>query len=445
MANQYQDYISVSSPNLYTNFALKFLQTQWILVGSLGIWILGVDKLQAATENSISPQQATTNSVSLQVLEKGNLPSEVTEAIIPITGMENLHPGSDSSVDGSSIEAYEPLKPLAPQPFLIAAPQNFDPELRSPPPPPPAPPPPPKVTSPPESSEPKKPVAVLENLQIDFRNDTDNFDQRNQFIEPTAQFRLMNGNRIRFKTGFNSFDQKGVESITNIPIQVGWEGKINQVTVQTAVGVDLFNRLPTALNFNAKVDVPIRPNVTLSVAVEQGPYKFNAQTLENQITAWRFGPNLYWQIDRHTSLFSLLRFGSYNDDNFEQQSFSRLERKFGQFSVAANLFNWSYTRDREQESGYFSPPDFLVYNAEVAWQGDIFDFLSCRLAATLGQQRLRGKFDNANTYQARCTAKLSPNVEADLGYAFSNVQNRDTGGGSSYNNNSLTGQLRVKF
>ncbi|MBD1832052.1 hypothetical protein H6F61_04955 [Cyanobacteria bacterium FACHB-472] len=422
------------------------LQPQWILILSLGIWTLGVDKLQAVTENSASPQQVTTeNSISLPVLENGNLPPKVTEAIISVTGRENLHLPPDSSVDGSSLELHDKLKSLDTPPFLMAAPQNFNPELRTPPPPPPSPPPPPEVTSPSESSEPEPPVGVIENIQIDFRNDTDNFGQRNQFIEPTAQFRLMNGNIIRLKTGFNSFEQKGVESITNIPIQVGWEGKIDQLTVQTAVGVDLFNRLPTALNFNTKVDVPIGQNVTLSGAVEQGPYKFNAQTLENQITAWRYGPNLYWQIDRNTSLFSLLRFGSYNDGNFEQQSFSRLERKFGQFSVAANLFNWSYTRDREQQSGYFSPSDFLVYNAELAWEGDVFDFLSCRLAATLGQQRLRGKFDNANTYQARCTAKLSPNLEADLGYAFSNVQNREAGAGSSYNNNSLTGQLRVKF
>ena len=405
---------------IFVKFIWGLLQPQWIVILSLGIWTLGVDKLQAATEDSAFPQQVTTeNSISLQLVENDSLPSEVTELILPVTWLENLHLPPDSSVDGSSLDMHDKLKSLPP-PFLMAAPQNFNPELRSPPPPPP---PPPEVTPPPESSEPEPPVGVIENIQIDFRNDTDNFGQQNQFIEPTAQFRLMNGNIIRLKTGFNSFEQKGVESITNIPIQVGWEGKIDQVTVQTAVGVDLFNRLPTALNFNTKVDVPIGQDVTLSGLVEQGPYKFNAQTLENQITAWRFGPNLYWQIDRHTSLFSLLRFGSYNDGNFEQQSFSRLERKFGQFSVAANLFNWSYTRDREQQSGYFSPSDFLVYNAELAWQGDVFDFLSCRLATTLGQQRLRGKFDNANTYQARCTAKLSPNVEPDLGYAFSNVHN----------------------
>lgn len=338
---------------------------------------------------------------------------------------------------------------------LQAAPENFNPSLRLPPPPPPPPPKPPKHFNPPnESRESVTPIAVLENLQTDFRNDNDNFHQHNQFIEPTFQFRLRNGNKLRFKTGFNSFSQSGIESITNIPIQVGWQGKIDQVTLQAAGGVDLFNRLPTALNLNAQVEVPISLSVTpsgrlqsgvvLSSALEYGPYKFNAQTLDNQITAWRFGPNLYWQINRDTSFFSLFRLGNYSDGNYEQQSFTRLERKIGQFSLAANLFTWNYGRDLEKKSGYFSPPDFLVYNGEVAWEADIFKFLRCRLAANLGRQRLKGKFDNANTYQARCTAKVSRNVELDLGYQFSNVRNQDTGG-SAYNDQALTGQLRVKF
>ncbi|MEH2327338.1 MAG: hypothetical protein V7K32_28025 [Nostoc sp.] len=36
----------------------------------------------------------------------------------------------------------------------------------------------------------------------------------------------------------------------------------------------------------------------------------------------------------------------------------------------------------------FFPPDFLVYNAEVAWEGDIANFFRCRLAANLGRERL---------------------------------------------------------
>ncbi len=429
-----------------------------IFCWSVAIWSLGAGKLQAAGENSIV---RTT-------LENWNSPSDLTEP----TEYEQLledgqHRGNSAAISTSSHPTVPPSIPLpqapnAPQltshsphlpnsPFLIAAPENFNPGLRLPP-PPPQPPIEPIPSS--TSTEADTRAVVLESLTTDFRNDQDNFDQRNQFIEPTAQFRLRNGNRLRVRTGLNSFEQPDIESITNIPLQVGWEGKIDRVTVSVAGGVDLFNRLPTALNLNARVEAPMALNISptgqvesqvvVSGVVEQGPYKFNAETLDNQITAWRFGPNVYWQIDRNTSLYSSFRWGEYNDGNEEQQSFSRLERKLGQFSVAANLFTWSYDQDLDTESGYFSPPDFLVYNGEVAWQGDVFDFLRCRLAATLGQQRLRGEIDDANSYQARCTVQFSPNVEADLGYGFSNVRNQDTGG-STYNNQSVTGQLRVRF
>lgn len=336
---------------------------------------------------------------------------------------------------------------------LLAAPENFNPGLQPPPPKPKLKP--PENTTPSTSSEALKPLGELENIQTDFRNETDNFGQQNLFIEPTAQFRLNNGNKIKFKTGVNYFDQRSVKPITNIPFQLGWQGKIGSVTLQTAAGIDIFDRLTPAINFNARAETPItRPKVSpdgkllsaviLSANLQQAPYKFNARTLENQITAWRYGPDLYWQIDRNTSLFSSLRLGNYNDGNSEVQSFSRLERKIVQFFVAANLFTWNYGDDFERKSGYFSPQDFLVYNAEAGWEGDISKFLRCRLAANLGRQRLKGEFDNANTYQARCTVKLSPNIETDLGYNFSNVRNQDTGA-SAYNSNSITGQLRVKF
>ncbi len=439
MAAIFQCYVYVPRHSLYAKFILWCLLLQAGAICSVGIWILGEAKLQAATDHWVSNLS----------FENWNSASFI-EQIPPVTSLETNTFAPHSSVEGASVELHDRLAP----PLLIATPENFNPGLRLPPPPPKPKPKPPKHITPPASTESVKPVAILESIQTGFRNDTDNFGQRNLFIEPTAQFRLRNGNRVRIKAGFNSFDESGIESIINIPIQVGWEGKIGKVTLQTAVGVDLFNRLPTAPNLNAKVEAPISlkvspsgqllSGVVLSGNLEQGPYKFNAQTLDNQISAWRFGPNLYWQIDRNTSLFSSFRLGDYSDGNYEQQSFSRLERKFGQFSLAANLFNWSYESDRESESGYFSPPDFLVYTAEVAWEGDIFNFLRCRLAANLGKQRLKEEIDDAGGYQARCTAKLSSNVEADLGYSFSNVQNQDTSE-SEYNGRSLTGQLRVKF
>ncbi|MBN3926414.1 hypothetical protein [Nostoc sp. NMS4] len=435
MVDSFRPYLFVSRYSLYTVFLF---------------WILSEAKLQAAQAHQIWKS-----------------PSELTEQV--------------ATVNPESAEQYSKPLPyrLESTPILMAAPENFNPDLRLPPSLPEAPqqnssPPslpeapqqnysPPSLpeapqqnSSPPKTStEPKRPDAVLESIDTDYHYETDNFGQTNFFVEPTVQFRLRNGNKIFFKTGFDYFEQRGVESVTNFPLQVGWQGKIGEVTLQTAAGVDVFNRLPTALNLNVKVDAPISPPqvsasgrlrslVVLSGNLEQGPYKSNARTLDNQITAWRFGPDLYWQIDRDTSLFSSLRLGNYNDGNSDVQSFSRLERKFGQFSLAANLFTLSYDRDLERTSGYFSPPDFLVYNGELAWEGNIANFLRCRFAANLGRQRLKGEFDNANTYQTRCTVKLSPSIEADLGYSFSNVRNQETGG-STYGGNSLTGQLRVKF
>ncbi|WP_335152812.1 hypothetical protein [Nostoc sp.] len=447
MVYSFRPYLFVSPYSLYAVFLLGCLQIQLGVICSVGIWILSEAKLQAA-----------------QAHQTWKSPSELTKQV--------------TTINPESAEQYSKPLPyrLKSTPILLAAPENFNPDLRLPPslpkPPqnssPPSLPKPPQNSSPPSlpkppqnssppttANEAKTPDAVLESIHTDYHYEADNFGQTNFFLEPTVQFRLRNGNKIFFKTGFNFFEQRGVESISNFPLQVGWQGKIGQVILQTAAGVDVFNRLPTAINLNVKVDAPISPPrvsssgrllsaVIISGNLEQEPYKSNARTLDNQITAWRFGPDLYWQIDRNTSLFSSLRLGNYNDGNSEVQSFSRLERKFGQFSLAANLFTWSYDRDLERTSGYFSPPDFLVYNAEVAWEGDIAQFLRCRLAANLGRQRLKGEFDNANTYQTRCTVKLSPSVEADLGYSFSNIRNQETGT-SGYGGNSFTGQLRVKF
>ena len=440
MADIFRLYICVLRSNLYAKIIFGYLHVQWTVILSTGIWILETPKLQAATENSVAPK----------TFESGNSASELSEQIPSAGKMENLKLETASSFETSSVELHYPSKPL---PQLMAAPENFNPGLRLPPPPPQASPPPSQSPASP-STEPVTPVVKLESLTTNFRRDADNFDQHNLFIEETAQFRLRNGNHFRIKTGFNSFEERGFESVTNIPLHVEWEGKIDRVNLTVGGGVDLFDRLPTALNLNAKAELPLamkvspsgqlQSGVIVSAAVEQGPYKANAQTLDNQITAWRFGPSIYWQIDPKTSLYSALRLGSYNDGNFEEQSFSRLEHKIGQFSVAANVFNWIYTHDVQETSGYFSPRDFLVYTGEVAFEGNVFEKLRCRVAAALGRQRLGGDWTNGNSYQARCTAKFSPNVDADFGYGYSNVRNRDTGG-SAYNNQSFTGQLRIRF
>jgi hypothetical protein len=411
----------------------------------LGCWIpMQAGFANPATSSLASPPDQVEKSTPLSTATQ----QEKTEVSIPYPP---LQPWSEPSTDVETIASTETIAWILPYTedwrsmeidsshIILAGADNFNPALQLPPP------------RPEPFEAPASPTLTsgdaaiaLEALTTDFRSDYDNFGQQNQFIEETARFRLRNGEALRVKTGFNTFQQRGVESIANIPLQVGWEGKWGPFKLRPTAGVDIFDRLSLKPNLSLEVETKIFRNITLIGVVEQAPYKFNAKTLDNEISAWRFGSNLFWQIDRTTSLFSLLRFGNYNDGNHEQQSFTRLERKFGDFFAAANLFNWSYDNNFETRSGYFSPPDFLVYNGEIGWQGDVFKFLRCRVAASLGRQRLNGEYSGARSYQARCTAKLSPNLDADFGYSFSDVQSRSTSG-NGFNSQSLTGQLRFKF
>ncbi len=288
------------------------------------------------------------------------------------------------------------------------------------------------------------PLIVLESAQPDFRNDRNKFGQVNQIVEAETVFRLRNGDHLRFRSGSNLFKQKDIETISNIPIKFSGETQSGKVKLRGSIGADFFNRLPATPILGANVETPLTPGITLIGVAEYGAYKFNAKTLENQITALRIGTNIFWKINKNTSLFSLYRYGKYSDENIEHQSFSRLEHKIGQFAVATNLFTWNYRNDVATAHGYFSPPDFLVYNGEISWEGNPFQFLRCKASGQLGRQRLTGKFSNASGYQLLCTVKVSPTVEADLGYAFSNIKQAGTSEDVA-NNRTLLGQLRLKF
>jgi hypothetical protein len=350
-------------------------------------------------------------------------------------------------------------QPLRPIPQQIAGADNFNPDLKlSPPteqisiPPPPLPPtqstPSPGANSGSVEGTGVKPApvgvpfAVLEGIQPNIHNDWNNSGQVNRIIESTAILRLNNGDRILFTTGYNTYEQPDTKTVTNIPLGIDWETKINSLKVRPGVGVDLSSGSTTP-NFNLKVDYPVTTGLTVSADLHQGAYKFNAKTIENQISALRYGPSVFWQLDKDTSLFSSLHLGSYSDSNQEQQSFSRLERKFGEFSVAGNLFTWNYKNSTDK--GYFAPPDFLVYTGEVAWEGSVIrDVLNCRLSASLGGQNVNSTSSDAGGYQTKCTAKISPNLEADLGYSFSNVKST-VPTTSNANSQSILGQVRVKF
>ncbi|NEQ49577.1 MAG: hypothetical protein F6K11_05510 [Leptolyngbya sp. SIO3F4] len=401
-------------------------------------------------------------------------------------------PFTDSEAVATT-ESYQrhSSKPIAPAPtyggpdvFYLAAPENLNPGLYIPPPVAPLPEPvapepvTPEVTTPepgvsdavtpevmpPESNTPESanpevatpepetneseqtpfvPFWEVDGLTVDLSDDFSSFGQGNRIIEPTVTGTLPNGDRLAVTTGLNRFVQPDVKSVFNVPLKAAWTGEMGDFTTTAGGGVDLFNRLPVALNLNASTSIPIGEKAVLSFFVDYGPYKFNATTLNNQIKAWRYGPNLFWQIDPDTYLFSLVRWGRYNDGNQEQQSFSRLERKVGDFSVSANVFTWQYRENAESASGYFSPPDFLVANGEIGWSREILDWLDCRAAASWGRQRLSGAWASAYGYNAQCTFQIAESLEMDLGYAFSNVLAQT--GGSAFNNRAITGQVRAKF
>jgi hypothetical protein len=370
------------------------------------------------------------------------------------TGASAITTPDRDRADKNSLDRRSPpqLMRLAPQ--LIAGADNFNPDLKLLPPqqhipiPPPSPPTQTAPTAETNSGAVTKPnaagtpFAVLEEIQPNINNSWNNSGQVHQTLESTAILRLNNGDRLFFTIGNNTYEQLEVKSVTNIPLGIEWETKINALKVRPGVGVDILSGATTP-NFNLKVDYPVTAGLTVSADLQQGAYKFNAKTISNQISAFRYGPSIFWQIDQETSLFSSLKLGNYSDNNQEQQSFSRIERKLGEFSVAGNLFTWNYQNPTDK--GYFAPPDFLVYTGEVAWEGSVIrDVLSCRLSASLGGQHVNAKDSDAGGYQTKCTAKISPNFEADLGYSFSNVKSHDTGG-SPATSQSILSQIRWKF
>lgn len=292
------------------------------------------------------------------------------------------------------------------------------------------------------------PFIDWQGLTIEFSDSASNFGQDNQLVTPALVGQLANGDTLAVSLGFNQFVLPDLEKIYHLPLTITWEGDVSDVSFTVGGGLDVYNRLPLDTHFNAKVEMPAWKGASVSFLVEQGPYLFNAQTLENGISAWRYGPELYWQIDQKTSLFSLMRIGHFNDGNFEQQSFSRLERKlWGEGAIAANLFHWHFQQDLEATSGYFSPADFLVSSLELSWEKEVIEGVSCRLAGHLGQQRLNGEWALGYGHQLLCGFDIVPGIDFDLGYHYSTVGNGQTllSEDSAYNSFQLLGGVNTTF
>lgn len=292
------------------------------------------------------------------------------------------------------------------------------------------------------ADDPQVSFIVLENSTTDFKLDFDEFGKENLKIEEVVTFRVRNGDVVTFTTGMNTYSQDGQEPVKNIPLILGWETEVGEVSINVAAGAEVFNRLAPQPTFKVGAKTSLFGQVLVSGEVEHGPYKFNTTTLENDISYWRIRPSVFWQIDSKTTFFGLLQAGFFSDGNQEIQSFSRLERKIGPFSVAANVFTWNFAEDLEAESGYFSPLGFLLYNAEVGWKGKIFDPLTCQFAASIGNQVVNGGKSTGRGLQAKCTASLAENVELDFGYVLTNIISSGSGASNSH---IFSGQLRIDF
>ncbi|AFZ47302.1 hypothetical protein Cyast_1337 [Cyanobacterium stanieri PCC 7202] len=326
---------------------------------------------------------------------------------------------------------------------LIASPENFNPSLRER-----------FIPNIEESQSNETDNFRLESITPSFSLDSDNFGQRNIFREVLFDFQSLNQNNFSLKTGVNTFRKTDIEDITHIPLIFGWQRQINNTNLNLNLGVDFFDRVRNTPNFSINAEQPLSINVneagelqSLFVAgatIEHQAYKFNATTIENEVTFWRFRPQFYWLIAPDLSLFSFAQYGTFSDGNDEFQSFSRLEKTFGEFSLSGNLFVWSFAENLESSSGYFSPPDFLVYNLELGWRRQFTDNLSCRLAGSIGQQRLEGEFSNAFVYEGLCQANLSPQTILDLSYRVSNILTVESAA-TSYRNEQFKAQVKFNF
>lgn len=296
-------------------------------------------------------------------------------------------------------------------------------------------------------------VALIEpkTTTIDFSRSSNNSGQVNQTIDSNTLFELFNKDTINVNLGYNTYEQATVSSVLNIPLKFAWQTQIGQSTFTLETGIDWFSRVPIAPNLKATIESPVKipaklgKELLVSAEVDYGPYKFNAETIQNQISYLRLRGSAFLQINAKTTLSSVSYIGVLSDGDQEFQTFNRIERKIGDFSLAGNLFFWKFAQDLSKQSGYFTPSSFLVYNAEVAWEGDVIKPLSCRFSATVGQQIVISKSSNANTLQALCTVPITKSINFDFGYAFSNVFTGGQISDSTAYTNTFTSQLKINW
>jgi hypothetical protein len=272
--------------------------------------------------------------------------------------------------------------------------------------------------TPSETQPQTKPRIKLEELQTDFRVESDKFT-KGQFqviFDSSLNFKVDDLNRVSIGSGSGYFEHPDVDPIWNVPLKLTWQRRFKPVNVEVGAGVDLFDRLPATPNVNLKLDRSLFKGFGLSLFAEHSVWKPSAKILEDQIMVTQVGPGFYWQIDPKSYLFGSARWGGLSDGNQRFVSFGRYERKMGPVVVGANIFALSFQKDREER--YFSPPDFLSYNGEIGLEGNLFKGLKCRLSGSYGFSRERGDIDPDSNITTRCQVESSQKSNIDFGYNF---------------------------
>jgi hypothetical protein len=270
----------------------------------------------------------------------------------------------------------------------------------------------------PETQPQTKPRTKLEELQTDFRVESDKFT-KGQFqviFDSSLNFKVDDLNRFSIGSGSGYFEHPDVDPIWNVPLKLTWQRRFKPLNVEVGAGVDLFDRLPATPNVNLKLDRSLFKGFGLSLFAEHSVWKPSAKILEDQIMVTQIGPGFYWQIDPKSYLFGSARWGGLSDGNQRFVSFGRYERKMGPVVVGANIFALSFQKDRDER--YFSPPDFLSYNGELGLEGRLFQGLKCRLSGSYGFSRDRGETKPDTNITTRCQVESSQKSNIDFGYNF---------------------------
>ena len=279
-------------------------------------------------------------------------------------------------------------------------------------------------------------------VDANFENDSSS-SKTNQVIDTTIWFLPRSGSSHTpfVRIGANTFQQNGVEEIVNFPLQIGIEKQFKTVSLSAGGGGDFFNRLPTTPSLFAKVAWQATPSLSFFGDATYKSYKFSAASLENDIRAIRATSAVFWELDSATNLYGSFTWGDYSDGNQEQQLFASVQRKFGNFFLNASAFFWNYSQDLD--NGYFDPDSYSLYEGEFGWEGRVTDALGCLLSASVGTQRLDQNSSTANSYKGKCTAQLSPRLEAGLGYYYSNII--DSPFEESAQRSTVSGHVRFSF